>query len=152
MAGTEVTAQELQALGFLPLALHFTDEAVALPGGTGCSWTTVGEVPEAPGLYAFAVARADALHVVYVGRTAHLWMVTKGRLPRSGGARGGQRYGRPKHAGTTRQRVNILIAAERASGHNVMHWVRPLPEDELVAAEKELIVRWRLRLTGWNRG
>ncbi|MDP9434772.1 MAG: hypothetical protein M3P93_06075 [Actinomycetota bacterium] len=152
LPGTPVSEDELRALGFRPLDLRFASEPVALTGGAGCSWTTKGDVPDSAGLYAFTVSDGVNLRVTYVGLTTHLWMVTKGRLPRSGGARGGQRYGRPKHAGGTRQRVNILIAAERAAGRDVRHWVRPMPEADLAAEEEALITRWRLRRTGWNRG
>ncbi len=82
--------------------------------------------------------------MVYVGLTTHLWMVTKRRLPRSGGARPGQRYGRPKYAGTTRQRVNVLIADQIALRLRALHWLRPLAEDRLRAEEEALIRRWRL--------
>ena len=122
-----------------------------LADGVGCAWTTVGDVPDSPGLYAFTVSDGSVLRLTYVGLTTHLWMVTKGHLPQSGGARGAQRYGHPKHAGVTRQRVNILIAIEHAAGRQVRHWVRPLAA-ELPAAEETLIRRWRLRETGWNRG
>lgn len=79
-------------------------------------------------------------------------MVTKGRLPRPAGARDGQRYGRPKYAGITRQRVNILVAAQLAAGRRVRHWLRPLPEPLLREEEERLIQRWQLREVGWNRG
>ncbi len=67
-------------------------------------------------------------------------MVTKELLPRSGGPRGGQRYGRPKHAGVTRQHVNMLIASQRAQGRRIRHWVRTLPNLELVAEQETLVV------------
>ena len=95
-------------------------------------------VPDAPGLYAFTVEDEHQVRVAYVGLTGHLWMVTKGRLPGSGGARGGQRYGRPRHAGGTRQRVNILIAEQLRTGRVVRHWVRPLPAAVLRAEEERL--------------
>lgn len=98
--------------------------------------------------------------MLYVGLTEELWMITKGRLP-AGGARPGQRYGRPRYAGVTRQRVNALIAARIRSGEVMRHWVRPLGESpgdraavrgRLLQLEEELIVRWELRRVGWNRG
>jgi hypothetical protein len=104
------------------------------------------------GRTSFTVVGGDAQHVAYVGLTTHLWMVTKGRLPRSGGARGGQRYGRPKYAGRIWQRVNVLIAGQIALGRRVLHWLRPLVEERLCAEEEALITRWRLRELGWNRG
>jgi hypothetical protein len=78
-------------------------------------------------------------------------MVTKARLP-GGGARGGQRYGRPRHAGATRQRVNILIAEQLWAERLVRHWVRQLPRAALRAEEERFITSWELRRIGWNRG
>jgi hypothetical protein len=91
------------------------------------------------------------MRVAYVGRTEHLWMVTKGRLP-GGGARGGQRYGRPRHAGATRRRVNILIAEQLRAGRVVRHWICQLPSAALRAEEERFITSWDLRRCGWNRG
>jgi hypothetical protein len=64
------------------------------------TWNTLGSVPDAPGLYCFVGQenQSHELRVFYVGMTGHLWMVAMGQLP-GGIARGGQRYGRPKHAG-----------------------------------------------------
>jgi uncharacterized protein (UPF0548 family) len=124
---------------------------VSLPSGVGCEWTTQGEVPDTPGLYAFTVEDDHQMRVVYVGRTSHLWMVTRGQLPGSV-ARGGQRYGRPRHAGQTRQRVNILIAGQLRAGRWVRHWTCPLPVAALRAEEERFIVGWDLRRCGWNRG
>ena len=47
LPGTPVTDEELSALGFIPLELEFVDSPVVLPLGTGCSWITAGEVPDA---------------------------------------------------------------------------------------------------------
>jgi hypothetical protein len=140
------------AVGFTPLELRAERMNVDLPCGTGCEWATAGAVPDSPGLYAFTVEDGLDLRVVYVGVTSHLWMVTKGRLPGGGGARGGQRYGRPRHAGVTRQRVNVLIAAQLRAGRQVRHWVRPLPAPDLRSEEERLITTWQLRTYGWNRG
>lgn len=110
--GHPVPLTELTDLGFQPLDVRVERTDVPVAGGVGCEWRTTGDVPDAPGLYAFTLRRAedrDGLRVVYVGMTEHLWMVTKGRLPDSASARGAQRYGRPKHAGQTRQRVNMEI-------------------------------------------
>lgn len=146
-------------LGFVPLTLEVTKPEVVVASGSGCEWTTVGEVPTSPGVYLFTVEDGDALHVVYAGLTEHLWMVTKGRLP-LGGARPGQRYGRPVYAGVTRERINIAVAEQLRAGRTVRHWVRPLmdaPEDRvllrrrLVQEEAALIRRWNLRQMGWNR-
>jgi hypothetical protein len=159
--GTVVAEQDLVLLGFSPLALAVRRLGVSLPEAIGCDWDTVGQVPDGPGHYLFSVEHDGELRVTYVGLTTHLWMVTKGQLPRSGGARGGQRYGRPTHAGATRRRINIHVAEELQAGRAVRHWVRRMsavPADpraineRLRAEEEELIVRWQLRQAGWNRG
>lgn len=159
LPGHVVTEAELLDRGFLPLMLELRHVNVELPGGLGCEWTPMGEIPRGPGLYAFTVEK-DNLCVAYVGLTEELWMVTKGRLP-AGGARGGQRYGRPRYAGVTRQRINCLVAEQLRLGRTVRHWVRPLhdqPDDRqtlrrrLFDAEQELISHWDLRRVGWNRG
>jgi hypothetical protein len=153
---------ELSSLGFRSLDLRIGRTDLKLPGGTGCEWTTVGDVPDEPGLYAFTLQRPSEndLRVVYVGMTEHLWMVTNGHLPRGGGARGGQRYGRPTHAGVTRQRVNVEVLRAHQDGW-IRQWVRPLPalfgtKDQVRIAlrveEEALISRWQLRRNGWNRG
>lgn len=81
------------------------------------------------------------MRLCYVGMTSHLWMVTKGRLPRGEGARPGQRYGRPKYAGLTRQRINAAIGEELRMGRRVRHWVRPVAIEagvEVAAALRKL--------------
>jgi len=98
---------------------------LTLPSGVGCEWDTLGEVPKAPGLYAFTVDDGMHLNVVYVGMTTHLWMVTRGKLPDGGGARGPQRYGRHKCAGPTRKRVNEAIGEQLRLGRTICHWLRP---------------------------
>ncbi len=150
----------MRLLSFVPLELQFRPATIELVGGPGCEWTTLGDVPRGPGLYAFTVGPDDDLRVMYVGLTEELWMVTRGRLP-TGGARPGQRYGRPRYAGVTRQRINALIAVRHAAGDLVRHWVRPLadpPDDRaairvrLLQDEQRLISEWNLRRVGWNRG
>ncbi len=136
--GHPILATELAQLGFQPLELRVTNLNLLLSSGWGCEWTTIGEVPDAPGVYAFTVEDHRQLRVAYVGLAEHLWMVTKGRLP-DGGARGGQRYGRPRHAGATRQRVNILIAEQLRAGRLVRHWVSQLSLAALRAEEERLI-------------
>lgn len=150
--GCPVTAASLCQAGFQPLVLRVTSLSVDLAAGRGCEWATIGEVPDSPGLYAFTVEDGEQIRVTYVGLTGNLWMVTKGRLPASGGARGGQRYGRPRHAGVTRQRINIRIAGQLRAGRVVRHWIRPLPAMRLRAEEERLIITWDLRCVGWNRG
>ena len=154
-----MTAAELTGHGFVALVLEFRPTALVLPEGAACEWTTMGDVPTGPGLYAFTIGAED-LRVLYVGLTEELWMITKGRLP-AGGARPGQRYGRPRYAGVTRQRINALIAGRLAKGETIGHWVRPLadpPSDRtalrarLFEVEQQLISQWDLRRLGWNRG
>jgi hypothetical protein len=159
LPGTPVHEEQLRSLGFVPLELENVDPAFDFGGTIGCTWTTSGVVPEGPGLYAFTVEDSEGIRLCYVGMTIHLRMVTKGRLPRGGGARGGQRYGRPTHAGVTRQRINVAIGEQLRAGRRVRHWVRPVavePGADAVAAlrslEEELIDRFNLRRRGWNRG
>lgn len=158
--GFPTDEHSLLAAGFVPLDLEFRPTEVVLPSGPACEWTTKGPVPTGPGLYAFTVETDGDLSVLYVGLTEELWMITKGRTP-DGKARPGQRYGRPKYAGVTRQRVNALVAHHVSQGRKVRHWVRPLPDPpsdravlraKLLAAENELISGWQLRRLGWNRG
>lgn len=152
LPGCSVTDEELRAVGFRPheLAVRRTD--VLLADGVACEWDTIGDVPDSAGLYAFTVDDGLQQTVVYVGMTTHLWMITKGRLPGQGGARGPQRYGRAKHAGATRRRVNIAIAEQIRAGRRVRHWLLPLLEPQLRLQEEALIQRWQLRTLGWNRG
>lgn len=156
--GWAVDPASLAAHGFLPLGLNL-EGTVDVNGGHGTNWITLGQVPDAPGLYAFTLERADeqVVRVVYVGMTGHLWMVTKGTLP-GGQARGGQRYGRPRHAGTARQRVNRMITHAVNDGWVPRHWVKPYAASEsavlrtqLRADEAALILRWNLTVDGWNR-
>lgn len=50
--GHPVTATDLYQAGFRPLGLRVTSLDVNLPSDRGCEWTTIGEVPDALGLYA----------------------------------------------------------------------------------------------------
>lgn len=151
-AGTWVSEHELRSLGFVPLGIEFTGKRHDLKSGTCSDWNTIGVVPEARGVYAFVVEEPDAqLRVVYVGRTEHLWMVTKGTLPQ-GLSRPGQRYGRPKWAGVTRERINAHVTAAVADGLVVTHWVcARQPDEDLDLIERNLIKRWDLVRCGWNR-
>lgn len=160
--GTPATVEELTALGFQRLSLKILRTHVQGGQVIGCDWDTVGDVPDAAGLYLFTLHRDNPqqIRVTYAGMTTHLWMVTKGHLPRGAGARGGQRYGRPQNAGATRVRVNGLVTRAVADGWIVCHWVSPFSSAEfgsalvasLQSAEEKLISRWNLRKTGWNRG
>lgn len=159
--GTPVASRELTAEGFARHELRFRAGQVPTPYGTGTDWDTLGSLPSGPGLYAFTTedpTESDSLKVTYVGLTTNLWMVTKGQLP-GGIARGGQRYGRPKHSGTTRQRVNAELTRAQLHGLVVAHWLSPLPTPSdtdprahLRQAEEQLIQKWKLRSAGWNRG
>jgi hypothetical protein len=156
--GLPTTEEALRTEGFTPLDFEFREVDLQLSFGSACEWTTKGDVPSGPGLYAFAVEAREELQVLYVGLTEELWMITKGCTP-DGKARLGQRYGRPRYAGVTRQRVNALIAQHLRRGRRVRHWIRPLenvlanPTDMrhlLERTEEELISRWKLRQLGWN--
>lgn len=155
-----MTVEELDDLGFSRFDLRFLTPPPDVAESGGCTWDTMGVVPDTPGHYLFTIEQSSELHVAYVGLTENLWMITKGRLS-DGRSRPAQRYGRPKYAGATRARINGLIAAEHAAGRVVAHWLRPLadpPSDRaalrarLLADEEALIRRWSLRQNGWNRG
>lgn len=160
VAGTPVPRAHLTSLGFVEHRMKLFPDADVPEGGL-IGWDTMGFIPDAPGLYCFVGQRnpSSELRVFYVGITSHLWMVAKGQLP-GGIARGGQRYGRPKHAGTTRQRVNAEVARLTANGWCFSHWLRAVeaPSDPaaleavLRAEESRLIAMWDLRVAGWNRG
>ncbi len=160
VAGTPVVRDYLTRLDFVEHPLELVTDADVPQGGL-IGWDTLGSVPDAPGLYCFVGQKtpSNELRVFYVGMTSHLWMVAKGQLP-GGIARGGQRYGRPKHAGTTRQRVNAEVARLAANGWTFSHWLRAVeaPADPatlealLRAEESRLIAIWDLRVVGWNRG
>lgn len=160
VAGTPVARDDLTRLGFVEHPLEPVADADVPEGGL-IGWNTLGSVPDAPGLYCFVGQKnpLNELRVFYVGMTGHLWMVAKGQLP-GGIARGGQRYGRPKHAGATRQRVNAEVARLAADGWTFSHWLRAVeaPADPATlealmrAEESRLIATWNLRVVGWNRG
>jgi hypothetical protein len=145
LPGRVITDADLMTLGFVSHELVF-GKAVAWGSGCGIEWKTVGDLPQSAGNYAFTILR-----VTYVGLTEHLWMVTKGFLPAGGGARPGQRYGKPKYSGVTRKRINYLVWCEAARGHHPQHWLRPLDVDQIRPAEMALIARWNLTRIGWNR-
>ena len=160
VAGRPVTREELAQLGFVEHQLEAVHAGDVDEAGL-IGWNTLGPVPDAPGLYCFVGQQnqSSELRVFYVGMTSHLWMVAKGQLP-GGIARGGQRYGRPRHAGTTRQRVNAEVARLASDGWTFSHWLRAVetPPDPamleglLRAEESHLITMWGLRIVGWNRG
>ena len=82
-------------------------------------------------VYVFHLVEARGhMAVVYVGLTTWLPMVALG--VKGGMARPGQRYGRPKYAGQTRQRINVLVAHEVAAGRTIRHWLRPFAAVGLV--------------------
>jgi len=151
--GTQVHSSDLAEMGFQKCELQILEQVKLPTGPNGINWNTIGEIPDSAGIYAFTVEDGLELRVTYVGKTSHLWMVTKGRLPRGGGARGGQRYGRPRHAGETRKRINVETTAQIRIGRTVKHWVMTVVREEnLPVIESELIHLWKLRKTGWNRG
>lgn len=80
LPGHIVYEAEVLSHGFHPYELSFRPTDIALPGGRGCEWSTLGVVPEGPGLYLFTVTEGDMTTVTYAGQTKHLWMVTKGYL------------------------------------------------------------------------
>lgn len=123
--GYPITEEELRDVGFTSHELRVDRIEVSLAGGMGRNWETIGVVPDLPGLYAFTVLAGRDERVTYVGLTTHLPMVTDGI--RLGVSRRGQRYGRPKWAGQTRQRVNVCVTGEVMAGNRVRHWVRPVP-------------------------
>jgi hypothetical protein len=155
-AGHSATREELEQLGFLPLTLAVSNPDVDLGYTRGCEWDTLGEVPDAPGVYLFTAGRGSELRVMYAGETGHLWMVTKGRLPRGEG-RGGNRYGRPRNAPPGRVKVNALLADRVRTGWTIRHWVRPLDgergrsKEQRRREEEQFIGRWDLRRVGWNQ-
>jgi hypothetical protein len=167
--GNGVPVDLLLSMGFTPLRLEVHTSGIALPGGPGCAWDTLGVVPDSAGQYLFSQqAGVDPLHlpqpgervnVTYSGCTTHLFMVTHGYRPHPRRPRGPQRYGRPVHAGPTRKRVNQAVTRAVTHGLTVHHWVRPVKHDPaartpgaaLLAAEEALIAQWQLRTLGWNR-
>jgi hypothetical protein len=149
-----VTSKSLRSGGWRPLTVRWRAEAFTHDlYGLCMDFDVLGDVPELPGLYSFVISATDRDRVMYVGRTSHLWMTTKGRLP-NGQARGGQRYGRPRHAGITRQRINHELATSRSSGQLVAMWVLPDADSPaaLAAHEEAHISGWGVRSHGWNRG
>jgi hypothetical protein len=150
------TAEALRDHGYRPLKIAWLPTTYQHPTLGLCrNFDVVGDVPALGGLYLYNTYDGSAddpvLRVRYIGRTSHLWMTTKGVLP-GGGGRGGQRYGRPRHAGATRQRINAAVTADAAEGLQVGLWVRPVPACELHAAEEADILKWDLRRHGLNRG
>lgn len=150
--GCLVSLDELNRRGFRRLDIEFVGDIQQLASGPCRNWNSIGQVPDSEGLYAFVLEKNEESRVAYVGRTAHLWMVTKGSLP-GVHARPGQRYGRPKYAGVTRERINALVLQATDAGYTVSHWVCPRGEGAtaLDLAERALIAEWDLVACGWNR-
>lgn len=158
--GTPTSRAELTQLGFLKHDLQKLGPSDALSIGDGLDWNTLGPVPTGTGLYCFvAEGLPDASpRVMYVGLSTELSGIAAG-IDSNGGARGGQRYGRPRHAGMTRKRINAEVSRLIQDGQTVTHWfaVLRVPDREeprafLRREEEDLIVRWKLRSRGWNRG
>jgi hypothetical protein len=55
LPGYPVAHAELVGLGFAPHELQFDPGDVLISGGIGIAWVTLGDVPDAAGLYAFTV-------------------------------------------------------------------------------------------------
>lgn len=149
-----VTAANLALEGWIPLEIRPVGDVAIPDGGIGLVWDLDGEVRSEPGLYLFTVSdpREAILTPTYVGQTRQLCMVTHGRAA-DGAARGGQHYGRPKYAGQTRKRVNLLVRERIVAGMAATHWVKPMAgadKAELMAAEERAIRGWALREVGWN--
>lgn len=158
--GFSVSRPELCELGFLEHSLEIVGPADALATGDGMDWNTLGPTPTGPGLYCFVADElgSDSPRVMYVGLSTQLSGIAAGIDPRKG-ARGGQRYGRPRHAGVTRKRINAEASRLIQDGQIVTHWFAALgvpdredPRAFLRREEERLIVRWELRSCGWNRG
>ena len=157
--GASVSRSHLAQLGFMEHELEILGPSDALGTGDGLSWNTLGPLPTGPGLYCFVAMEhvSAAPRVMYVGLSSQLSAIAAGTDPL--GARGGQRYGRPKYAGMTRKRINAEVARLVRDGLFVTHWFSMLsvPDDQeprafLHRAEEALILRWNLRVVGWNRG
>jgi hypothetical protein len=151
-----VTNDELHAAGYHRLHLTWRGARFEHPLYDRCrDFDVAADVPQSQGLYLFGLETAAGVDIRYVGMTTHLWMVTRGRLP-DGRARGGQRYGRPRHAGPTRQRINAAMTAETERGAVVGLWINPRHEpggtSSLRLEEEKAIERWQLRSHGLNRG
>jgi hypothetical protein len=164
-----VTRDELVSDGWKSYPLKWLSETHEHPRyGQMRDFDVPGEVPRFPGLYAYTLDLDDLVDLVdlvemkYVGQSEHLWMVTKGNRPDvpSGSGRGGQRYGRPKHAGDTRKWVNSRLTLSKSVGRTALIWVqyKVALADQFtrVCAEHEAINRWQSRIPelggyGWNR-
>jgi hypothetical protein len=152
--------EELAGLGFVKHELNIIGTSDAFAVGDGLLWNTMGELPSGPGLYCFVASEpgTTSLRVMYVGLSTQLSGIAAG-TDSHGNARGGQRYGRPRHAGATRKRINAEVARLVEDGQTVTHWFARLlvPENDepgefLRQQEEKLILQWRLRTAGWNRG
>jgi hypothetical protein len=155
--GAKTSRRELEEIGFTELELAFCDEETVLPGiGIARDFDVIGTVPDSPGLYAMTL-RGLALRIHYVGKSAHLWMPTRGVRPRARSrARGPQRYGRVKNAAPHRKERNVLLNRGLRAGRTPSIWVLPLPawarqEGLLDEAEDAVISYFALRRCGWNR-
>lgn len=148
--------EALLGMGYRPLGLRWHQTGYEHPlYGLCLNFDVCDPVPSAPGTYIFTIDRDAMIEVRYVGKTEHLWMVTLGKRPPNQ-PRGGQRYGRPRHAGDTRQWVSAGLSPQAASGLTVRQWVRPVPSTSdlgavLLKREREDIARWDSRRLGLNR-
>ncbi|MCL1800315.1 MAG: hypothetical protein FWG25_02980 [Promicromonosporaceae bacterium] len=154
--GTLVPKQELMDLGFVPHDLEFLGETT-VKGKPAVKWNTLGDIPATAGIYLLTSqdSNNDDIRVFYVGQTKDFWQITKGIVSnpkiRKNRSRPGQRYGRPKHSGRTRRRINREVMRQVEDGRTVQHWLRTLDGTKLNDEETRLIRLWNLKKNGWNR-
>jgi hypothetical protein len=145
------TDGELRAEGWEPFEIRWLDSTSNHHRyGPMRSFDVVGAVPSGPGLYIFTLGR-EFVDIRYCGKSKDLWMVAYGKLW-YGTPRGGNRYGRPKTAGDTRQWVNSQLTQHL--NQDARMWTRAVPgatESELLEIEDACIDRWCTWQLGWNR-
>ncbi len=145
------TGNELRAEGWQPFEIRWLDDTCNHHRyETMRSFDVVGKVPSGPGLYIFTLGR-DIVDIRYCGKSKDLWMIAYGKLW-YGAPRGGNRYGRPKTAGDTRQWVNSRLMQHLDDEPRI--WTREMPgamESDLLEVEDALIDRWHTWQLGWNR-
>jgi hypothetical protein len=98
------------------------------------------------------------IRVTYVGLTGHLWMVTMGRLPGSGGAaaasatdgRGTQ--AKPASASTSSSPSNSAQDAYYGTGFARFPQRRSAPRKNGSSPAGTCARRWNLRQAGWDLG
>jgi hypothetical protein len=147
-----VNVDELATWGFEPVKIRWLCTTFDDKRYANCrDFDVEGRVPRSSGLYVFVLERHATVDVRYVGRTSDLPMVTLGKTT-NGQPRGGQRYGRPKHSGDTRRRVNAALTSDASNGAVVGMWLRRFVSSPaaLASEEETLISHWRTRFYGLN--